>query len=236
MLPPRAARCTRPVRRGRLGSAMHIGRYELSSVVDARFAVDGGALFGVVPRPLWERQLAPDARNRVAIVARCVVAVDRDAGRVLVVDTGMGDRWDPAHADIYGVDRAGVGLEAGLARLGLDRDAVTDVLLTHLHFDHAGGIARRGPSGELELSFPRATYHLQRRAWHWAHAPSERYAAAFRPEDFEPLTHSDQLHLLEGEAELFPDVELIVSEGHAVGMQLPRFHDDRTHVVFCGDL
>ncbi len=215
---------------------MRIGRYELSSVVDARFAVDGGALFGVVPRPLWERRLAPDARHRVAVVARCIVAVDRDAGRVLVVDTGLGDRWDPVHADIYGVDRGGVGLDAGLARLGLDREAVTDVLLTHLHFDHAGGITRRGPGGGLELSFPRATHHLQRRAWQWAHAPSERDAAAFRPDDFESLTHSDLLHLLEGEAELFPDVELIVSEGHAVGMQLPRFHDDRTHVTFCGDL
>jgi glyoxylase-like metal-dependent hydrolase (beta-lactamase superfamily II) len=215
---------------------MRIGRYEVSSVVDARFAVDGGALFGVVPRPLWERHLAPDARNRVPIVARCLVAIDRDARRVLLVDTGVGERWDPQHADIYALDRAGLGLEAGLARLGLARDDVTDVLLTHLHFDHAGGITRLGPSGALELSFPRATHHLQRRAWQWAHAPSERDVAAFRPDDFEPLGHTDRLHLVEGEVELFPDVELIVSEGHAVGMQLPRFHDGATHVTFCGDL
>ena len=151
---------------------MRIGRYELSSVVDARFAVDGGALFGVVPRPLWERKLAPDARNRVGIVARCLVAVDRDARRVILVDTGLGERWDGAQAEIYAVDRAGLGLDAGLARLGLARDDVTDVLLTHLHFDHAGGITRRGPGGALELSFPRAVHHLQRRAWQWAHAPT----------------------------------------------------------------
>ena len=215
---------------------MRIGRYELSSVVDARFAVDGGALFGVVPRPLWERQIAPDARNRVAIVARCLVAVDRDARRVILVDTGLGQRWDPRQADIYGVERDGVGLDAGLARLGLSREDVTDVLLTHLHFDHAGGITRRGLGGGLELSFPRATHHLQRRAWQWAHAPTDRDVAAFRPDDFELLTHSDLLHLLEGEVELFPDVELIVSEGHAVEMQLPRFHGEGTHVTFCGDL
>jgi glyoxylase-like metal-dependent hydrolase (beta-lactamase superfamily II) len=215
---------------------MRIGRYELSSVVDARFAVDGGALFGLVPRPLWERRLPPDARNRVAVVARCLVAIDRHARRVLLVDTGVGERWDAEHADIYALDRAGVGLDAGLARLALSRDDVTDVLLTHLHFDHAGGITRRGAGGALELSFPRATHHLQRRAWQWAHAPSERDVAAFRPDDFELLGHSDQLHLVEGEAELFPDVELIVSEGHAVAMQLPRFHGDGTHVTFCGDL
>lgn len=215
---------------------MRVGRYELSSVVDARLAVDGGAFFGVVPRLLWERQLEPDEWNRVAIVARCLVAVDRDARRVILVDTGLGEKLGPRLADIYAVDRSGLGLEAGLARLGLGPADVTDVLLTHLHFDHAGGATRRRPDGALELAFPRASYHVQRRAWQLAHAPSERDAAAFVPEDFEPLAHAEQLHLVEGEAELFPDVELIVSEGHSPGMQLPVFHGEGTHLTFCADL
>lgn len=215
---------------------MRVGRYELSSVVDARLAVDGGALFGVVPRLLWERQLEPDEWNRVGIVARCLVAIDRDARRVILVDTGVGEKLGPRLADIYAVERAGVGLEAGLARLGLGRADVTDVLLTHLHFDHAGGATRRLPDGTVELAFPRASYHVQRRAWQLAHAPSERDAAAFVPEDFEPLARAEQLHLVEGEAELFPDVELIVSEGHSPGMQLPVFHGERTHLTFCSDL
>jgi glyoxylase-like metal-dependent hydrolase (beta-lactamase superfamily II) len=215
---------------------VRVGRYEITSVVDAYFAVDGGAMFGVVPRPLWERHAPADARNRVRLAARCLVAVDADARRVLVVDDGLGDKWDARRTELLAIDRSGVGLEAGLARLGLGRTDVTDVLLTHLHLDHAGGTTRRGPDGRLELTFPRATYHLQRRAWQHAHAPTEKDAAAFVADDFAPLQHSNQLHLVEGEAALFPGVELIVSEGHTPGQQLPRFRGDGTHVTFAGDV
>ena len=113
---------------------------------------------------------------------------------------------------------------------------VTDVLLTHLHFDHVGGATRRGPDGRRVLSFPHATHHVQRRAWQQAHEPSEREAGSFRVEDLEPLQHSNQLHLVEGEIELFPDVDLIVSEGHSVGQQLPRFRGEGTHLTYCGDV
>ncbi len=215
---------------------MRVGRYEITSIVDAFFALDGGAMFGVVPRPLWEREMSPDARNRVRLAARCLVARDRDAGRVVLVGDGLGDRWDPERADAYAIDRAGGGLEAGLARLALSRADVTDVLLTHLHFDHAGGTTRAGAGGRLELAFPRATYHIQRRAWQHAHAATEKDVPSFRVDDFAPLQHSNQLHLVEGEAQLFPDVELIVAEGHTPGQQLPRFRGDGTHVTFCGDV
>jgi glyoxylase-like metal-dependent hydrolase (beta-lactamase superfamily II) len=215
---------------------VRVGRYEIASVVDAWFALDGGAMFGVVPRPLWERKIAPDARNRIRLACRCLVAVDRDARRVVLVDDGVGDRWDAKRADIYAIDRSGGGIDAGLARLGLSRESVTDVILTHLHFDHAGGTTRRRPDGQLELSFPRATHHVQRRSWQLAHAPSEKDVASFRPDDFELLQHSNLLHLVEGDARLFPDVEIIASEGHTAGQQIPRFHGDGTHVTFCGDV
>jgi glyoxylase-like metal-dependent hydrolase (beta-lactamase superfamily II) len=215
---------------------IRIGRYELSGLLDATFALDGGAMFGIVPRPLWERQIAPDPRNRIRLAARCLLAIDRDARRVLVVDDGIGERWDAKRAEIYAIDRSGGGLREALARTGVRPEDVTDVLLTHLHFDHAGGTVRRAEDGRLALSFPRATYHVQRRNWQWAHAPSERDAGSFRAEDFELLQHSNQLHLVEGEAELFPDVELVVSEGHTVGQQLPRFHGEGTHLTYCGDV
>jgi len=215
---------------------VRVGRYEITGIVDAFFAADGGAMFGVVPRPLWERQAAPDAQNRVRLAARCLVAVDGDARRVVLVDCGLGDKWEPRQAGIYAIDRSGAGLDAGLARLSLSRGDVTDVLLTHLHFDHAGGVTRRGAGGRLELSFPHATHHLQRRAWQHAHATTERDARSFLAQDFELLGHSNHLHLVEGERQLFPDVDLIVSEGHTPGQQLPRFHGDGTHVTFCGDV
>jgi glyoxylase-like metal-dependent hydrolase (beta-lactamase superfamily II) len=215
---------------------VRVGRYEIASVVDAWFALDGGAMFGVVPRPLWERKIAPDARNRIRLACRCLVAVDRDARRVVLVDDGVGDRWDAKRADIYAIDRSGGGIDAGLARLGLSRESVTDVILTHLQFAHAGGTTRRRPDGQLELSFPRAMHHVQRRSWQLAHAPSEKDVPSFRPDDFELLQHSNLLHLVEGDARLFPDVEIIASEGHTAGQQIPRFHGDGTHVTFCGDV
>jgi glyoxylase-like metal-dependent hydrolase (beta-lactamase superfamily II) len=214
---------------------VRIGRWEISSIVDARFATDGGAMFGVVPRPLWERKLAPDARNRVRLAARCLVAVDRDARRVVLVDDGAGEKWDARRAERYALEREG-GLDAGLAALGIGRGDVTDVVLTHLHLEHAGGTTRPGPGGRLELSYPRAAHHVQKTQWHHAHAEGTRDEASFARDDFELLQHSNLLHLVEGEVALFPDFELIVSEGHTPGQQLPRFRGDRTHLTFCGDV
>lgn len=215
---------------------MRVGRYEIVTVVDARFAVDGGAMFGVVPRPVWEREFPPDARNRVTLAARCLVAVDRAAGVVVVVGAGLGDRWEPREAERLALDRSEAGLEAGLARLGLRREDVTDVVLTHLHKDHAGGVVRRGAGGALELTFPRARHHVQRRAWQLAHGPSDKEAFLYRTEDFELLGRSHHLHLVEGDAAILPDVALVASEGHTAGLQLPRFQGEGAHLTWCGDV
>ncbi len=215
---------------------MRVGRWEIASVLDGFFALDGGAMFGTVPRPLWERHLPPDARNRIRLASRSLVATDRGARRVVLVDGGIGEKWDPEGSDLYAIDRSDGGIDAALARLGVSRTDVTDVLLTHLHFEDAGGITRRAPGGAIELSFPRATHHVQRRQWQLAHAPSEKDDVSYLSRDYELLQHSNLLHLVEGEAELFPDVELIVSEGHTVDQQLPRFHGEGTHLTFCGDV
>ncbi len=213
-----------------------MGRYEISTLVDARFAVDGGAMFGVVPRTLWERDFPPDARNRVALASRCLAALDRAAGQVVVVGTGIGGRWDAQRADWLALDRTGGGIETGLAALGVRREDVTDVILTHLHADHAGGVARAGAGGRLELTFPRARHHVQRRAWQLAHAPSEKDEGLFRPDDLELLGHSNLLHLVDGDAQLLPEVELVASEGHTAGLQLPRFRGGGAHLTWCGDV
>lgn len=215
---------------------MRVGRYEIKTVVDARFAVDGGAMFGVVPKAVWEREFPPDAQNRVTLASRCLVALDRAGGRVVVVGTGIGARWDERRAGRLALDRSGGGLDAGLAALGVAREDVTDVILTHLHADHAGGVARPGAGGTLELTFPRARHHVQRRAWQLAHGPSEKDAGLFRAEDLELLGHSNLLHLVEGDAELLPEVELVASEGHTAGLQLPRFRGEGAHLTWCGDV
>ncbi len=210
-----------------------LGRYRLASLATGSFALDGGAVFGAVPRLEWERRHPPDQRHRVRLAARSLLILDTASERRILVDAGLGDRWDPERADRFGVENRSV--EAALTAHRLTPGDVTDVILTPLHPSHAGGTVRRGASGP-ELAFPRATHHLQRRHWQWAHAPSERDRDGYRPEDFEVLHHSNRLHLLEGETELFPDLELVVSEGHTAGQQLPRIRGGGTHLVCCGDL
>lgn len=212
---------------------MRLGRFELHQVRDGTFALDGGAMFGVVPRPLWEGKHPPDERNRIELALRCLLVVD--GKRKVLVDDGIGQVWDGKHRDIYAIDHSRHDLDRELARAGLRPEEVTDVVLTHLHFDHAGGTTRY-EGGELALSFPNATYHLQRRNWKWAHHPSERDAGSFRPENFALLERSGRLHLLEGQTELYPGIQLFVSEGHTVGLQLVRVTDGDRSLVFCADL
>lgn len=203
-------------------------------LIEGRLALDGGAMFGVVPRVLWERRYPADEQNRISLVTRSMLVLAGD--RRVLVDTGMGQRWDGHHRAMYGLEQQRAGLEAALAELGFSRHDITDVVLTHLHFDSCGGTVRE-EGGGLRLSYPNATVHLQRRQWKWAHQPSEKDGGSFRRDDFALLEGSGQLHLVEGSTELYPGVHLFVSEGHTVGMQLVRLEGagDQT-LVFCGDL
>jgi glyoxylase-like metal-dependent hydrolase (beta-lactamase superfamily II) len=208
------------------------GRFTLHEVRDGSIRLDGGAVFGVVPRVEWQKEYTPDDQNRIELAVRCLLI---DTGpRKILVDDGAGNQ--PAAAALYSVERRRDGIDAELARAGVSRAEVTDVILTHLHLDHAGGTLHRSESGALELAFPNATLHLQRRNWKWAHSPSERDAPSYPKESLEKLEQCGQLHLLEGETELFPGVQVCVSEGHTVAMQLVRVQSEGTEVVFCGDL
>ncbi len=209
------------------------GDFRLHEVRDGTFALDGGAMFGVVPKALWSKRHTPDAQNRIRLTARCLL-ID-DGRRRVLVDDGLGARWSDKHRDIYAIDASAYDLDRELARAGLRREDITDVVLTHLHFDHAGGTTR-DVDGKLELAFPRATYHLQRRNWKWAHQPSEKDAGSFRGEDYALLERSGRLHLIEGGTELYPGIELFVCEGHTVGLQLVRVNGGDRTLVYCGDV
>ncbi|MGD8331124.1 MAG: MBL fold metallo-hydrolase, partial [Acidobacteriota bacterium] len=171
---------------------MRIGPYNVESFIDGRFGLDGGAMFGIVPQPLWRRTNAPDDRNRIELAARCLLV--RGGGRCLLIETGIGDKFDDKRVDIFAVRHPGGGLPAMLAQRGVAPGEITDVVLTHLHFDHCGGTTRV-VDGRLELTFPGATYHLQRRHWEWAQAPTAKDAGSFRSEDFALLAEAD-LHLI----------------------------------------
>ena len=212
---------------------MTFGEYQVDLVEAGRLGLDGGAMFGIVPRPLWERHAAPDDRNRIRLAMRCLLL--RGRGRTVLVDTGMGHKADAAFREIYAVDHGHSALVPSLAALGVAPADVTDVLLTHLHFDHAGGTTERGEDGRLRLVFPEAAHHVQRRHWDWTRE-STREAASFLPENLDPLAASGRLVLHDGPGEIFPGVETVVVDGHTRGQQLPLLHGPEGTLFYPADL
>ncbi|MDT8324677.1 MAG: MBL fold metallo-hydrolase [Bacteroidota bacterium] len=209
------------------------GRYDIAAIETGRFRLDGGAMFGVVPRNLWEKHNPPDEKNRIAMTMRTLVL--RDAERVILVDAGVGRKDSPKFRDIFAIDFSDVNLESGLAALGLQATDVTDVVVTHLHFDHIGGAVSREDDA-LRLTFPRAMHHVQRAQWEWAISPSQRDRASYIPDNFLPLEEAGRLQLLDVEEELFPGMRVEVIDGHTFGQQLLRLTEGDQSVVFAADL
>lgn len=212
---------------------MRIGTYDLQAIETGTFALDGGAMFGVVPKPMWEKAHPADARNRITMSARALLM--RGEGRIILVDTGNGNKYDAKFRDIYGLDDNATGLERSLRAAGVAPEDVTDVVLTHLHFDHAGGATRRTPNG-VEPSFPNARYHVQRAHLEAALAPTERDRASFFADDVQPLIRRQQLFQVDGERELFPGVRVLTMSGHTTALQCPLISDGTTSLLYCADL
>lgn len=213
---------------------MQIAGYEVKALETGRFALDGGAMFGVVPKVVWEKKNPADELNRIALALRVLLLVGH--GRVVLVDTGIGDKFSERHQAIYGIDPTAGTLLSALAEQGFASADVTDVVLTHLHFDHAGGATRRLPDGQLVPTFPNATYHVQRRNWDWAHNPSEKDRASYLSENFAPLAEAGQINWVEGSGAILPGVYAWLSEGHTVGQQLIQVRDEQQTLIYCADI
>jgi len=200
--------------------------------------LDGGAMFGVVPKPLWERRIAPDARNRIPLALRCLL-VEHPDGLVLV-DTGIGNKENEKFLDIYGVDNSGTAgptrLEDALAAAGYRPGDVRWVVNTHLHFDHAGGNTFRQSDGSVALAFPGASYVMQRRELDFAAHPNERTQASYLPPNFAPVAASGRLRLVDGELEILPGVLLLPSPGHVPFHQSIVVRDAGEAAIFLGDI
>jgi glyoxylase-like metal-dependent hydrolase (beta-lactamase superfamily II) len=212
-----------------------IGPYAIFPIETGRFKLDGGAMFGVVPKTLWEKRIPADERNRITLAMRCLLLVG-DA-KVILIDAGIGDKSDAKFAEIFGIDHEHSTLEGSLAQVGYAPEDVTDVILTHLHFDHCGGATRR--DGErIVATFPNATYHVQSEHWEWAMQPNVRERASFLKENFEPLATdaTARLNLLDGGGEFAEGIELIVVNGHTRAMQLVKVFDDQSVLLFAADL
>lgn len=193
-------------------TTFRVGRLTCHALEAGRQRLDGGAMFGVVPRPLWERRIAPDARHRIPLALRCLL-IEHDAGLVLI-DTGIGNKENDKFRDLYGVENAGgagpTALEDALHALGHRPDDVAWVINTHLHFDHAGGNTWQDPRGRVGVSFPQARYVVQRGELAFAQVPNERTHASYLPPNFAPVAFT----LIDGETEILPGVRCLPTPGH----------------------
>jgi glyoxylase-like metal-dependent hydrolase (beta-lactamase superfamily II) len=200
----------------------------------ANFKVDGGAMFGVVPKALWSRIYPADENNLIVLTLRSLV-VETD-GHVILVDAGWGDKQDEKffrHVWLHN----GEGLLGGLKKRGYNPEDITDVVLTHLHADHCGGCVRKNPAGTgYDLVFPEAAYHVSRTQWEWASKNNLREEDAFLEENILPIAQSGRLNLVDEECELFPGFSLRMCYGHTPGLMIPVISYNGKTLVYTGDL
>ena len=199
--------------------------------------LDGGAMFGVVPKPLWERWIAPDDRNRIPLALRCML-IEHDSGPILV-DTGVGNKENEKFRGIYAIENEGhrgvTRLEDALAEVGVTPADVRYVINTHLHFDHAGGNTMQ-KGGAVELSFPNATYVVQEGELQFAMSTNERTAASYFPPNFAPVSEADRWQLVHGEEEIVPGVRVLPTAGHVPYHQSIVVESEDHTVCYWGDL
>lgn len=208
------------------------GNLELVSVHDGLFRLDGGAMFGVVPRPLWEAQAPPDERNRILLGMRPLV-VSSDWGR-LIIDCGAGDKMSAKQRDMYALDRTRH-LDHALAGAGLGVEAIDIALATHLHFDHFGGATTRA-DGALTPRFPRARYAIRAAEWEEATHPHERNRASYLADDFVPLREAGVVDFYEEDRTIRPGVRVVRTGGHCPQHQIVFVESAGRTAVFTADL
>jgi glyoxylase-like metal-dependent hydrolase (beta-lactamase superfamily II) len=199
---------------------MQLGDYRVEIIPDCEFRLDGGAMFGVVPRNLWSRVCPPDEQNRIRLNMNCLF-VEAGDERILI-ETGIGDKWSEKHRAMYGIDRKRSLDESLRANAGVSANEITIVINTHLHFDHAGGNTKLDESGKAVASFPNARYFVSKAEFEHAESPSERDRASYLPENWRPLEESGQLELKDPDYEAVPGLSMKTYGGHNRSMQCWR--------------
>jgi glyoxylase-like metal-dependent hydrolase (beta-lactamase superfamily II) len=203
--------------------------------------LDGGAMFGVVPKPLWERRIPADERNRIPLALRCLLVETPD--ELVLIETGLGNKENEKFTGIYGVENAAPDadngadrLQAAIRALGFTLDDVTIVVDTHLHFDHAGGNTYRDVGGDVRVTFPRARYFVQRLEWEYAHHTNERTRASYLPHNFDPVQEAGQFEFLEGDVEVVPGISVRRTPGHTPHHQSVLLRSAGETACYLGDV
>jgi glyoxylase-like metal-dependent hydrolase (beta-lactamase superfamily II) len=213
---------------------MNLGKFDIDVIDTGIFALDGGAMFGIIPKALWSKAYSPgDELNRIPLAARLMLV--RYENRIILVDTGNGTKLDPKIAGRFGIDLDKSSLDNALKPFKLNPEQITDVILTHLHFDHAGG-ATKLENGKIVPTFPNAKYYVQKEQYDWAVKPSEKDKASYFQENYVPLKNEGILELIDGDGVLFPGISLTQVNGHTKSMQVVKIEDDGKSMLFCADL
>lgn len=212
---------------------MKIGKYELLALETGKFKLDGGAMFGIIPKPLWSKFNPADELNRVDLNARCLLL--KSDSRKILIDSGIGTNWDEKFIQIYNLDQTENTLVKSLEKVGLTPADITDVLITHLHFDHTGGSTIL-KDGKWIPAFPNAKYFTQKKHFEWAMNPTDRDRGSFIQNRFIPLHEEGVLHFVDGDVEFDDEIEFFTIFGHTISQQMVKVHDSSNTVLYCGDL
>jgi glyoxylase-like metal-dependent hydrolase (beta-lactamase superfamily II) len=211
---------------------LQLGDFELTSLSDGTFGLDGGAMFGVVPKTLWSKRTTPDDKNRIPLGLRPLLV--RANGKNVLIDTGIGDKMPPKLVDIYAIDRTRH-LDHSLADAGLSADDIDIVIATHLHFDHFGGSTMR-EGDVLKPRFRNARYLIRRGDWEDATHPHDRNRASYLPENFMPLAEAGVIDFVEDDGEVLPGISVWRTGGHAMYHQWAKITSGGRTAAFVADL
>ena len=208
---------------------------EVHAVNSGNFKLDGGAMFGVVPKSIWNKLNPADENNMCSWAMRCMLV--QSGNRLILIDNGMGDKQDAKFYSYYYLHGDDT-LERSVNKAGFSFDDITDVFLTHRHFDHCGGSVKYSDASKtkLELTFKNATYWSNPSHWKWATEPNPREKASFLKENIYPIQESGHLKFIEKEGEFIPGFEVLIVNGHTEGMMLPLVHYRNKKILFCADL
>ena len=215
-----------------------LGRLTIHAIQAGGQRLDGGAMFGVVPKPLWERRIKADERNRIQLGMRCLL-VEHPSGPVLI-DTGAGNKEDAKFLDIYGIENAGengrTALEDGLRQVGVEPEDIVTVINTHLHFDHAGGNTYTDTDGAIRLTCPNARHIVQKGEFRYATHANERTAASYFARNYVPIQDAGQLDFVDGEREVAPGIRVLPTPGHTPHHQSVLIDGGGEKAIYFGDL
>lgn len=212
---------------------LKLGDKEVYSIVDNSFKIDGGAMFGVVPKVIWERLMSPDENNMIRLDLNLLLV--KSDGKNILLDSGIGDTLNEKQKKIYGVKKNS-NLEKALSEIGLKPENIDLVILTHLHLDHAGGVVKFNSKKEKIPRFPKAKYVIQREEWKYALQPDERTKATYIVDNFMGLDECGAVDLVNGDKEIVPGIKVKLTGGHTKGQQVIFIEGGGKTIVYPGDI